>query len=143
MVKGVFFLVTNLCLYLNTLTLPNPSRFCRDVKEHAAFGDDDRAANIVSGENAISLSVRACFYTKTQSKLESSMGNSNESPRICCVCCYHSIFIGLFFQKKKCLKSTSNSLPRFLLSLKRKLSFDVTHTTPKSLARAREQIEKK
>ena len=61
--------------------------------------------------------------------------------RICVVCVDHSIS-SVFFQKNA-LKSMSNSLPRFLLSLKRKLSFDVTHTTPKSHARARKPKSKK
>tara|TARA_B100001540_G_scaffold310317_1_gene327916 strand:+ start:323 stop:1909 length:1587 start_codon:yes stop_codon:yes gene_type:complete len=58
----------------------------------------------------------------------------------------HSIISSVFFQKNALKSIMSNSLPRFLLSLlKRKLSlFDVTHTTPKSHARARakNQIEK-
>ena len=64
---------------------------------------------------------------------------------ICCVCGPLSIS-SVFFQKNALKSIMSNSLPRFLLSLlKRKLSlFDVTHTTPKSHARARakNQIEK-
>ena len=103
MVKGVFFLVTNCLLYLNTLTLP-PSRR-RDIKEHAkAFGDDNRAANIVSIDRSTSLHARACFFLHQNTKQENLLLGKNWmkvlSIFLLCVWTTLYYFIDCLFSKK-------------------------------------------